>query len=941
MNKKIYAILSGIVLVLFSGSGMLKAQSIIDNEFFDKVDYVGAFGEENWTDGWANWTPQNTVYPATSITIPAGDITTHTTWSSSSVLMGSSDFSHTKLNNAFFQQVDYIGAFGDEDWTDGWANWSPQNTEYPPTTDVIAAGDITNNTTLSADKVYLIDGWVYVKSGATLTIDPGTIIRGSKANKGALIIEKGAKIIAEGTASNPIVFTSNQDAGSRSYGDWGGLIILGNATVNKVDPIIEGGPTSTYGGSDDADNSGILKYVRIEFPGIAFQPDKEINGLTMGGAGSETVIDYIQVSFSGDDSYEWFGGTVNARHLIAFRGWDDDFDTDYGYRGMVQFAVSLRDPAVADAGSGSNSFESDNDGTGTEALPFTEAVFCNVSSFGPLVTPSTTVNPNFKRALHLRRNTKLSIFNSLFAGYMTGLFIDGTSTQANATNGSLNVRNSILAGCKDFFADDFDSLYFSDATANNRKLASNSELGLADPFNLDAPDFLPIQVAYQLDGWVYVKSGTTLTIEPGTIIRGSKANKGALIIEKGAKIIAEGTASNPIVFTSNQDAGSRSYGDWGGVMILGKATVNKVDPIIEGGPTSTYGGSDDTDNSGILKYVRIEFPGIAFQPDKEINGLTMGGVGSGTEIDYVQVSFSGDDSYEWFGGTVNARHLIAFRGWDDDFDTDFGYRGMVQFAVSLRDPAVADAGSGSNSFESDNDGSGSDATPYTQALFSNVSSFGPFETPETNINANYKRALHLRRNTKLNIYNAIFAGYATGLFIDGTTTQANAAANDLKVRNTILAGCKDIFAADFDSSFFVTAEFENVSMSENTGLEITDPFNLESPDFLPLSGSPVLTASSWYEEIPSAVDEITDNKISATVYPNPFAGSARLSIDLESESQVSVKVYDLTGTLISTLVHEIRGIGNHEFTITIPQKGVYFADIAVNEKRQVVKLVAK
>jgi hypothetical protein len=152
-----------------------------------------------------------------------------------------------------------------------------------------------------------------------------------------------------------------------------------------------------------------------------------------------------------------------------------------------------------------------------------------------------------------------------------------------------------------------------------------------------------------LDGWVYVKSGATLTIEPGTVIRGSKANKGALIIEKGARIIAEGTASDPIIFTSNQDAGSRSYGDWGGVIVLGNATVNKVDPVIEGGPTSTYGGSDDADNSGVLKYVRIEFPGIAFQPDKEINGLTMGGVGTGTEIDYVQVSFSGDDSYEWFG----------------------------------------------------------------------------------------------------------------------------------------------------------------------------------------------------------------------------------------------------------------------------------------------------
>ncbi len=238
---------------------------------------------------------------------------------------------------------------------------------------------------------------------------------------------------------NPIVFTSNQDAGSRSYGDWGGVILLGNATVNKVDPIIEGGPTSTYGGSDDADNSGIMKFVRIEFPGVAFQPDKEINGLTLGGIGNGTTIEYIQVSYSGDDSYEFFGGAVNVKHLIAFRGWDDDWDTDYGFHGMVQFCVALRDPSVADPGSGSNSFESDNDATGTTDAPVTTAVFSNISCFGPLATPSTTINANFKRGMHLRRNTSISIFNSILAGYATGLFIDGTAAQANATNGDLNV----------------------------------------------------------------------------------------------------------------------------------------------------------------------------------------------------------------------------------------------------------------------------------------------------------------------------------------------------------------------------------------------------------------------------------------------------------------------------------------------------------------------
>jgi hypothetical protein len=939
--KKTYPLFLTLMLAIIS-IGHSYAQPTINNAFFDSVDFVGAFGTTDWTEGWANWDPQNTVYPEATITLPAGDITTNTTWSSTSSVAGNADFSHTKLSNAFFDEVDYIGAFGSENWTAVWANWDPQNEAYPATTETIPAGDITTNTTLTADKVYLLDGWVYVKAGATLTIEAGTIIRGSKANKGAIIVEKGANIIAEGTAENPIVFTSNQAVGSRSYGDWGGIIILGNATVNKIDPVIEGGPTSTYGGSNDADTSGILKYVRIEFPGIAFQPDKEINGLTMGGVGSGTTLDYIQVSYCGDDSYEWFGGTVNAKHLIAYRGWDDDFDTDYGYRGMVQFAVSLRDPDIADAGSGSNSFESDNDGTGTDASPVTEPVFSNVSSFGPLVTPGTTINPNYKRAMHLRRNTRLSIFNSLFAGYATGLLIDGSAAQANADAGLLNVQNTIIAASNDFFAAEYDSVYFSNAARNNTKVLSNEELALNDPFNLSAPDFLSTSVAYLLDGWIYVKSGATLTIEPGTIIRGSKANKGAIIVEKGAKIIAEGTLSNPIVFTSNQAAGARSYGDWGGIIILGNATINKIDPVIEGGPTSTYGGTDDADNSGILKYVRIEFPGVAFQPDKEINGLTMGGVGSGTEIDYVQVSFCGDDSYEWFGGTVNAKHLVAFRGWDDDFDTDYGYRGMVQYAVSLRDPEVADAGSGSNSFESDNDGTGTDATPVTQALFSNVSAFGPLATPSTTINGNYKRAMHLRRNTKLNIYNSIFAGYPTGLFIDGSASQANATAGDLKVRYTIIAGTTKNFNDNaIDSVFFATEGFENLIMDSNDELEITDPFNLESPDFLPESGSPVLTASVWYEDETTPVEKPIESKIVAVAYPNPFSETTRLNIELESSALVNVKIYDLTGSLVQAPVNGKYPSGNHSFALSLSNKGIFFVEIQINNTTNILKLVSR
>jgi hypothetical protein len=404
--------------------------------------------------------------------------------------------SSQNIDDPFFEHVSYRGAFGTQDWTSGWANFDPQTTAYPATTVTIAAGEITTNTTWTKDKVYLLNGWVYVIDGVTLTIEPGTVIRGDKANKASLIIERGAKLIANGTVNQPIVFTSNQVPGSRAYGDWGGLIICGKAVVNKTDPTIEGGPRSIYGGTNDADNSGSLKYVRIEFPGIAFQPDKEINGLTLGAVGNQTNIDYVQVSYSGDDSFEWFGGTVNCKHLIAFRGWDDDFDTDFGYRGMVQFAVSLRDPAIADPGSGSNGFESDNDGLGTGATPMTAAIFSNISMFGPLVTPTTTIHSNYLRGMHLRRNTKLNIYNAVFSGYLTGLYIEGPSVD-NAKNNSLKLRNSVLAGCTTNFATKTgewtateEGAWFNTADFKNGTMAANSDLMIENPFNLTAPNFL-------------------------------------------------------------------------------------------------------------------------------------------------------------------------------------------------------------------------------------------------------------------------------------------------------------------------------------------------------------------------------------------------------------------------------------------------------------------
>lgn len=943
MKKRLLTIISFAIICIF-----VNGQNTIDNAFFQNVDYRGAFGTEDWTETWASFNPQGNTYPEANMVIEAGDIAGNQTWATSP-LVNAASFDDPFLDNAFIETTDYIGAFGTEDWTAGWANFDPQNTLYPATTVTIEAGDISTNTTWNKTNTYLLNGWVYVTNGATLTIEAGTVIRGDKANKGALIIEPGGKLVSEGTVNEPIVFTSNQSAGSRNYGDWGGVILCGKAMVNKIDPQIEGGPRTIYGGTNDADTSGTLKYVRIEFPGIAFQPDKEINGLTFGAVGSGTTIDYIQVSYSGDDSYEWFGGKVNCKHLIAYRGWDDDFDTDYGFRGIVQFGVALRDPAVADPGSGSNGFESDNDGSGSSDTPITNAVFTNISMFGPLVTPSTTVNENFKRAMHLRRNTKLQIFNSVFAGYVTGVYIEGPSI-TNAQNGELKLKNVILSGCGtdfgvasgDLWTASEEASWFFTSGFNNDTLPNNTDLSIIDPFNLAAkPNFSPVY-AYKLNGWAYVVNGAQLTIKAGTVIRGDKANKGALIVEPGGKLMAEGTLDKPIIFTSNQDAGSRNYGDWGGVILCGKATVNKVDPQIEGGPRTIYGGNDDADNSGILKYMRIEFPGIAFQPDKEINGLTFGAVGSGTAIDYIQVSYSGDDSYEWFGGMVNANHLIAFRGWDDDFDTDYGYRGMVQFAVSLRDPAVADPGSGSNGFESDNDGSGSSDTPITQAVFSNVSMFGPLVTPSTAINENYKRALHLRRNTSLNVFNSIFAGYLTGLYIEGPSIN-NANNGDLRFEYNLMAGVQsdfgvasgDIWTAAEEATWFFTADFNNDTLAANADLQISDPYNLTSPDFLPQSGSMVLSGSYWDENNISAIHTPSvDN--TPFIYPNP----ASAMITLSNITDVSrIELLNVTGQL----VRSIKTNNENSLTLDISDlnDGIYFIRFSNNESMFVTRFTKR
>ncbi|AYZ13270.1 hypothetical protein EGY05_15585 [Chryseobacterium arthrosphaerae] len=326
------------------------------------------------------------------------------------------------------------------------------------TENLILSGKITSNLTLKANKIYKLRGLVYVTNGATLTIEPGTKIVGEADKNGALIITRGSKIMAEGTAANPIIFTSEKPSPKR--GDWAGVVILGNAPTNASFGgqngvgEIEGGINNSeglglYGGNNAADNSGVLKYVRIEYAGYAFLPDKEVNGLTFGGVGNGTTVDYVEVAYANDDSFEWFGGTVNCSHLISYKGLDDDFDTDNGYSGNVQFGIAVRDAQVADV-SGSNAFESDNDANGSSLTPQTSATFSNMTIIGPINSAAPgAINSLFQNALQIRRNSSISVFNSVFTGFPVGLFIDatkGTPTDNNIVGNKLFFENNILAG---------------------------------------------------------------------------------------------------------------------------------------------------------------------------------------------------------------------------------------------------------------------------------------------------------------------------------------------------------------------------------------------------------------------------------------------------------------------------------------------------------------
>ena len=365
----------------------------------------------------------------------------------------------------------------------------------------IITGNISNEAVELPKGKYTLKGYVYLTNRSTIRFAAGSVIVSDTIQKGALIVERNSRLFAEGTATEPIVFTSGKPAGQRKPGDWGGIVLLGNAPTNRsTTPIIEGGINSEYGGAVVADNSGSLKYVRIEFAGIAADPNSEINGLTCGGVGSGTTLENIQVSYGNDDAYEFFGGTVNPKNIIAFATADDDFDFDFGFVGRLQYGISLRDPLFVDGGDAGNGIECDNDGTGTVATPRTRPQMSNFTFCGPNGAAGTLANHNFNT--RWRRSTHFVLRNSILMGYAKGGFqFESDSTAASYVDGRSTFRHNLVHAVVEPYKVGTLTLVPAVTAAtvkakaegvdSCKSYAAATEIMLENPFNLAAPNFAP------------------------------------------------------------------------------------------------------------------------------------------------------------------------------------------------------------------------------------------------------------------------------------------------------------------------------------------------------------------------------------------------------------------------------------------------------------------
>jgi hypothetical protein len=342
------------------------------------------------------------------------------------------------------------GINSETNWLTNWTNFKPGKADYKEASQILT-GIIDKDLKLTKNNTYKLIGTVYVTNKSVLTIEPGTIIRGDKESCGTLVITKGSKIIAEGTSTEPIIFTSSNSTTGRRPGDWGGIVILGEAPINKL------GGTGTldfnfdselsyYGGDDANNSSGILKYVRIEFSGHKINAVKELNGLSLAGVGKGTKFEYIQISYSNDDSFECYGGDVIFNHLISFRATDDDFDYTQGVQCAISNSLAIRNPYSSDK-SGSRCFEIDSYDK-IENTDMTKKLTKIIANNMTLVNTEDNNQGLVGEAVHINERSYFNLNNSIVNGFRSVVLLE-SKIGAIATNlAKINLQKVQINRCK-------------------------------------------------------------------------------------------------------------------------------------------------------------------------------------------------------------------------------------------------------------------------------------------------------------------------------------------------------------------------------------------------------------------------------------------------------------------------------------------------------------
>jgi hypothetical protein len=353
---------------------------------------------------------------------------------------------------------------------------------------VVVTGSITGTESWVNTNYYVLRGAVFVDDGATLNIAAGTRIIGESGSVGTLIVRQGGRLNAMGTAQAPIVFTSDQPIGQRGRGDWGGLIINGRAPVNLEGGQGEGeGDTGVYGGTNANDNSGVLRYVRVEFSGIEFSPDNELNGIAFQGVGRGTTVDHVQAHMSRDDAMEWFGGTADGKYLVMSNAADDSVDWTFGWSGRLQFVAVTQRGDDAD-----NGIEADNSEFNNNALPRANPQLYNVTLCGD---PDTNEGGESPRAANIRRGTAFTIRNFLVTGFKTvGFQISDANTSAQVDNGTSQMGAGVAWGMPTNMHASV-MTYITSGRFPNVRVGVDPGLSTAACSNHAAPNFQPSSIA--------------------------------------------------------------------------------------------------------------------------------------------------------------------------------------------------------------------------------------------------------------------------------------------------------------------------------------------------------------------------------------------------------------------------------------------------------------